>query len=99
MSPISKFPTVSHDLAIVVKDNINSEDIIKEIKSTNRGLIKNAEVFDVYKGEHVESGYVSLAISIIYGNNEKTLTSDEINNVETKIIANLEKKFQATLRK
>ena len=99
MSPISKFPTVSHDLAIVVKDNINSEDIIKEIKSTNRNLIKNAEVFDVYKGEHVESGYVSLAISIIYGNNEKTLTSDEINNVETKIIANLEKKFQATLRK
>ena len=99
MSPISKFPTVSHDLAIVVKESINSEDIIKEIKSTNRGLIKNAEVFDVYKGEHVESGYVSLAISIIYGNNEKTLTSDEINNVETKIIANLEKKFQATLRK
>ena len=99
MSPISKFPTVSHDLAIVVKDNINSEDIIKEIKSTNCNLIKNAEVFDVYKGEHVESGYVSLAISIIYGNNEKTLTSDEINNVETKIIANLEKKFQATLRK
>ncbi|MDY6003015.1 MAG: phenylalanine--tRNA ligase subunit beta [Bacilli bacterium] len=99
MSPISKFPTVSHDLAIVVKDNTSSEDIIKEIKSTNRNLIKNAEVFDVYKGEHVESGYVSLAISIIYGNNEKTLTSDEINNVETKIIANLEKKFQATLRK
>lgn len=99
MSPISKFPTVSHDLAIVVKESINSEDIIKEIKSTNRSLIKNAEVFDVYKGEHVESGYVSLAISIIYGNNEKTLTSDEINNVETKIIANLEKKFQATLRK
>ena len=99
MSPISKFPTVSHDLAIVVKESINSEDIIKEIKSTNRNLIKNAEVFDVYKGEHVESGYVSLAISIIYGNNEKTLTSDEINNVETKIIANLEKKFQATLRK
>ncbi|MCQ3035637.1 MAG: phenylalanine--tRNA ligase subunit beta [Bacilli bacterium] len=99
MASISKFPTVSRDIAIIVNEKLTSEEIIKEIRAVNRSMIKDVEVFDVYKGEHVEAGKVSLAISITYGDNEKTLTADEINAVETKVLAVLEKKFAASLRK
>ena len=99
MNPISKFPTVSRDIALVVSEKLTSEEIIKEIRAVNRTMIKGVEVFDVYKGEHVEQGKVSLAISITYGDNEKTLTADEIAQVETKVLATLEKKFAASLRK
>lgn len=53
MSPISKFPVVTRDIALVIDKNISSSDIIKCIKMNGKGLIVNAEVFDVYEGENI----------------------------------------------
>ncbi len=99
MAEVSKFPPVNHDLAIVLKEDVLSEDVIKEIYKVNREIITNVEIFDVYKGEHIESGYYSLALSITYTSLDKTLTSEEVSSIENKILEVLDKKFNAQLRK
>ena len=99
MAVVSKYPPVNHDLALVLKDDITSAEVIKEIYKVNRELIRNIEVFDVYKGEHIKEGYYSLAISLTYSSLEKTLTAEEVSSLEESIIKNLENKFGAELRK
>ena len=96
---LSKFPSVSHDLALVVKDGISSEDIIKEIYKVNRELIRKVEVFDVYRGEHVKEGYYSLALSLTYSSMEKTLTANETQVLDEQVVKALESKFGIELRK
>ena len=97
MSPISKFPTVNRDLALVVKKDIASGDIIKLIKKNGNGLVKDAQIFDVYEGENIFKGNKSVAISISLGK-EGTLTEKEINDTLDKIKYELAKAFSAELR-
>ena len=56
------------------------------------------EIFDVYEGEHVEQGYISLALKITYEDQTKSFTSEEIANIEKGIIEALNTKLKATLR-
>ena len=95
----SRFPTVKRDFAIVVKDDISSNEIIQEIKKVNRELIKNVDIFDVYKGEHIKDGYYSIAFSVSFSSMEKTLNDSELSSLQEAIIKALENKFKAELRK
>lgn len=95
--PISKFPSVTRDLAFVVKEDVKVADIIKSIKK-NAKVIRDVEVFDIYTGEHVEAGYKSIALSVVFQSNEKTLQDAEINEIHEKILATLEKELDAKLR-
>ena len=97
MSPISKFPTVNRDLALVVKKEILTADIIKVIKKSGLGLVKEAKVFDVFEGGNISKGYKSVAFSISLGK-EGTLTDKEINDVMDRIKYELGKAFDAELR-
>lgn len=99
MSPISRFPAVDRDLALVVSDDVTSDEIRREIIKCDRALIKDVQVFDVYKGGRLEKGTVSLALRITYCSNEKTLTVDDVSAVENNIISALYRKFKAELRK
>ena len=96
---ISKFPNIKKVLSIVVDKNIESLDIAKLIKKTGGSNLTNVEVFDVYEGKGIEEGKRSLAFSLTFGSQDKTLTDDEINPVIEKIIAMTEKEFKAELRK
>lgn len=97
MTPISRFPTVSRDLALVVKKEIATEDITKTIKKVGSGLVKDAKIFDVYEGENIFKGSKSVAISITLGK-EGTLTDKEITDALDKIKYELSRKFDAELR-
>lgn len=96
---LSKFQTVKKDLAIVVDKTISAQEIQKIIKSSGGHLMQNSEVFDLYEGKGVSEGKKSLAFSIYLGSNERTLTDEDIVLVMNKITENLEKKFNAELRK
>ncbi len=96
---LSKFQTVKKDLAIVVDKTISAQEIQKIIKSSGGHLMQNSEVFDLYEGKGVPEGKKSLAFSIYLGSNERTLTDEDIVLVMNKITENLEKKFNAELRK
>ncbi len=96
---LSKYPSVTRDLAFVVKEDIAVADIIRLISGNGKQIISNIEVFDVYVGEHVDSGYKSIALSITFQAKDRTLKDEEINEVHAKILATLEKKLDIQLRK
>ena len=96
---ISKYPTISKDIAMVIDKNVSSQDIAMTIKKAAGSLLISSEVFDVYTGKGIDSDKRSIAFSLLFGATDRTLTDEEINNIMNKIIENLEKKFNAELRK
>mgnify|MGYP001101668316 CR=1 FL=1 len=88
---ISKYPTVKKDIAIVVDKKITAGDIAMQIKKAAGSLLINSEVFDVYTGAGIEGGKKSLAYSLTFGSNDRTLTDEEINAILEKIIDKLSK--------
>ena len=94
---IDKYPSVKRDIALVVKDDVPAINLIRTISNASN-LIKNIEIFDIYKGEHVEQGYKSVAISFEYQANDHTLTDEEITTAHTKVLEDLASKCNAKLR-
>ncbi|NIN00645.1 MAG: phenylalanine--tRNA ligase subunit beta [candidate division Zixibacteria bacterium] len=99
LSSLPKFPPVDRDLAVVVDESLLSETVGDKIKQVGGGLVENITLFDVYRGKQVPAGKKSLAYSICYRSQEKTLTDEEVDAVHRKVISELEKAFGATLRK
>ena len=95
---ISKYPSVSRDISIKVKDDVKAADLIASIKKSGGRIVKKAEVFDVYQGEHIEEGYKSVSLNIVYEDNEKTLKTEDVNEIHGKILNDLVGKFEATQR-
>lgn len=95
---ISKFPNIKKDLAVVVDKKVTAQEIGINIKKFAGSLLENYEVFDVYTGEGVADDKKSVAFSLTFGKQDRTLTDEEINAVMEKIVEGLEKKLQAELR-
>ena len=96
---ISKFPYINKDLAMVVDKDIASSEIQMAIKKAAGSLLISSEVFDVYMGKGIPEGKKSIAYSLTFGANDRTLVDEEINNIMNKVIEALENKFKAELRK
>ena len=96
--PISRFPTVNRDLALIVDKKVLAKDLLTLIKKVGKGLVKNAEVVDIYEGEGVEVNKKSIAISVYYGSDDHTLLEKEVSDVEERIKFELAKTFGAALR-
>ena len=95
---ISKFPSIKKDLAVVVDKNVEAGNIAGIIKKAAGSLLLGTKVFDVYTGTGLKENKKSIAYSLEFGANDRTLTDEEINQVLEKIITNLEKNG-ASLRK
>ena len=95
---VSKYPSVSRDISIVVKEDVKSSDLITTIKKSGGSIVKSVEVFDVYQGEHIEDGYKSVSLNIVYEDKEKTLKVDDVNPVHERIMNDLTAKFSAIQR-
>ena len=95
---ISKYPEVKKDIAIVVDDKVTSKDIEVNIKKAGGSLLSASEVFDIYTGKGIPEGKKSLAYSLTFASQNRTLTDDEINKAVEKIIERLEKELKAELR-
>ena len=96
--PLPKYPCVARDIAVTVKDDCLVGKMFESVKTAAGSLYESAELFDVYTGEQIESGFKSVAFSVKLRNKEKTLTDGEINETMNAIIAALEKDFGAKLR-
>lgn len=94
----SKFPFVERDLALIVKKDIPVSDMIKTMKQAGKALVKDVIVFDVYQGEHIDFGYKSVAVKVIYQNDERTLEEKEIVAAEMAIKEALLKQHGIVLR-
>ncbi|MGV7105067.1 phenylalanine--tRNA ligase subunit beta [Flavobacterium sp. U410] len=95
---IPKFPAVRRDLALLLDQNTTFEQIFKVAKQTEKGLLKDVNLFDVYEGKNLPEGKKSYAVSFILQDDNKTLTDKDIEKIMNKLQANFEKEFGATLR-
>ena len=96
---ISKYPSIKKDLALIVDNNLTSQEVLQVMKKSGGSLLTNIEVFDVYTGENIGKDKKSIAYSLTFENQERTLTDEEINNIFEKIILDVQKRLGVELRK
>jgi phenylalanyl-tRNA synthetase beta chain len=95
---IPKFPAVLRDLAMLVDDSVMVKEIEDIIIANGAGMVESVKLFDVYKGKQIPEGKKSVAYSIAYRLDYKTLTDEEVSQVHEKIVKNLETALGAELR-
>jgi phenylalanyl-tRNA synthetase beta chain len=91
-------PPVLQDIAFVVKDEVTAAQAEAVIRKAGGGLLKDARLFDVYTGEPVPAGHKSLAYSLVYQTDERTLTDKEAASTHAKIVKAVERELGAALR-
>ena len=95
---LSDFQPVTRDFAFVVDAKTAAGDMARTASGTDRALISDVSVFDVYEGDKIEAGKKSVALAVTLQPTEKTLTEAEIEAVGSKIVAEMAKKHGASLR-
>ena len=95
---ISKYPEVRRDLALLVDKNIKYADLHAAAFATERKLLREVTLFDVYEGKNLEEGKKSYALNFVLQDNEKTLNDKQIENVMKRILTAFETQFNAKLR-
>ena len=95
---VSKYPSITRDISIVLKDDISASALLKLIKKAGGSLVKSVKIFDIYKGEHIEEGYKSVSLKIIYEDPNKTLKTSDVDIPHNKILEALNKQYNANLR-
>ena len=95
---LSKFPSVSRDLALLIDKNVEFAQIEQIARQTEKKLLKSVELFDVYEGKNLPEGKKSYAVNFILQDEQKTLNDKQIDAIMQKLIANLKKQLNAELR-
>ncbi len=95
---MSEFQPVRRDFAFLVDQAVGAGDLARTAQNTDRTLIADVTVFDVYEGEGLEPGKKSVAIEVTLQPTAKTLTDAEIEAVAGKIVAEMQRRHGATLR-
>ncbi|MBQ2519752.1 MAG: phenylalanine--tRNA ligase subunit beta, partial [Paludibacteraceae bacterium] len=98
ITDLPKYPEVKRDFALLVDKNIEFADLARAAFATEKKLLKNVYLFDVYEGKNLEAGKKSYALSFILQDAENTLKDTQIENIMNRLKATFEQKFNATLR-
>ncbi|MEZ4880213.1 MAG: phenylalanine--tRNA ligase subunit beta, partial [Chitinophagales bacterium] len=96
--PISKYPTVKRDLALLVNQSVSFHQIETIAKQTAKKLLQTVDVFDIYQDEKIGKENKSYAVSFSFKDDNKTLTDNEIDAIMKKLISKFEKELQASIR-
>ena len=92
-----KYPSSTRDLAFVISEDYPFGDIKRELLKASR-LLKDVKLFDTYKGENIEKGKISLAMSFTFLCPDHTLKDEEVNDGMNNVIKILKDKFHAEIR-
>ena len=98
MLKISPLQSVTREFAFVIDETTPAEKLAQIAKSTNKDLIKEVLIFDVYKGENIPKGKKSIAIKIIIQPNLETLTDDDLEKISSDLINVIDTKLSGSLR-
>ncbi len=96
--PVSKFPSINRDLALVVKESVSAGRVFAEIRKSGDDRLQLVEIFDIYRGKGIAEGSKSLAVSLTIQDDQKTLVDDEVDGIIQKILVSLQDSIGATLR-
>ena len=96
--PLSKYPSVRRDLALIVEEVISASEIIECIKSSAETTLQEVTLFDIYRGKGVEEGYKSVALSLFLQDDTQTLADTDIEAVISRLLNLLATEKNAKLR-
>ncbi|NQV13013.1 MAG: phenylalanine--tRNA ligase subunit beta [Parcubacteria group bacterium] len=97
--PLPKFPPVTLDIALVVKQSMPAGKIMKFIQERGRPLLEKVELFDVYSGKQLDGGQKNLAFHLTYRAQDRTLQDKEVEAIQQKLVGALENELGARVRK
>ena len=95
---VTRFPTVTRDVAFVVDEHVAHTTIVSTIQAVAGRFLKSIHLFDVYQGASIESGSKSMAYSLLFENPEATLTDEEITKAMEKVERALTETLHAVIR-
>lgn len=95
---LPKYPSTSRDIAMIVDEDIQVGDMMKVIKDAGTEILEDVKLFDVYRGHQVDEGKKSVAFSLTYRHEDKTLTDEETEAAHSSVLAALKEKFNANIR-
>ena len=96
--PVSKYPEVTRDIALLVPNEITNDQIVESIKQNGGRFLADIKLFDLYQGEKIDDGFKSLAYTLVYRSSEGTLSDDEINQAFDKVVKKLQEELEVTVR-
>jgi len=96
--PLWIYPAIKRDIALLVPATVSAGELLASISDSGEKLIENCEIFDVYQGDKIKDGFKSVAVSVTYRSNQKTLTEKNVEKAHQKIVALLTKKFDGCFR-
>lgn len=98
VSNLTKFPAVKRDLALLLDEKITFKEIYDLAFQSERNLLKNVDLFDVYQGDKLPEGKKSYAVSFVLQDKNKTLEDRQIDKIMQKLQQSFEKNLEAVLR-
>jgi phenylalanyl-tRNA synthetase beta chain len=94
----SRFPSIRRDLAIVVGEDVSAEALTKVVRKAAGETLQHVLVFDVYRGEGVDSRRKSIGLGLILQDASRTLTDEDADQKTRSVMQQLEHEFGATIR-
>jgi phenylalanyl-tRNA synthetase beta chain len=94
----SKYPASFRDLSIIIPEGIHAGDVTETIQALDPALVRSVVLFDRYTGKQIEKGFCSLSFAIEFRSSDRTLSNDEVDDFQGRILSVLSEKFKAVLR-
>ena len=98
LKPVSTYPAVYEDLAVIVDEQVPAAQVHELIAQTGGDTLREVQLFDIYRGPQIGEGKVSLAYALTYQADDKTLNASAVAMLRAKIVRRLERELGATLR-
>lgn len=95
----NKYPSITKDLAFVVDKKVTAESLMNQIRKSGGRLLNSIDIFDIYVGENVKENEKSIAFKLVFADNARTLSDNEVTEIFNKIILEVESKMEAKLRR
>jgi phenylalanyl-tRNA synthetase beta chain len=98
VAPVSPYPPVLEDLAVIVDEGVPAERVVEVIRAAGGRTLSELHLFDVYRGEQIGEGKKSLAYSLVYQAEDRTLTDKQVLKIRKRIVRRLDTELGAYLR-
>lgn len=95
---LPKFPAVTRDIAMLVRDEFSAGEIADALRDASRGLAESVRLFDLYRGDQIPAGHRSLAFRVTYRDATGTLTDKQVDKVHGSLAKIARDRFEATIR-
>ncbi|MBW1720228.1 MAG: hypothetical protein JRJ43_11860, partial [Deltaproteobacteria bacterium] len=97
-TPLPLYPAAPRDIAIVVDENVRADELVGAVKKSAGYLAESVKIFDLYMGKQIEKGRKSIAIAITYRSQKGSLSSEQVDDLQQKVVDYLKEMFNAEVR-